>query len=154
MKPIVEQLRPFVRLDDVVVEDTIAKLADSLEIDGILTNQLIKVFLWELIGNDEFLAEGSKVDWTAKNHSSKPKQVGGYTHITLWLVFVNDAKGLVDWFVEVQSHQLKFCFTLVDNVEIVAAAIETQHLVWLENTFQQFQSDCVLQIMAEMCQEK
>ena len=76
MEERVQQFRAFVGLRNGVAEDFVAQRADCLEVKRLLGEELIEVFLLQLIGNHKLRTHHCQVRAAAKQQSSETKDVG------------------------------------------------------------------------------
>ena len=75
MEERVQQFGAFVGLRNGVTEDFITQLADCLEVKRLLDEELIKVFLLQLIGNHKLRTHHCEVSPAAKQQSSETKDI-------------------------------------------------------------------------------
>jgi len=85
----VQQFRALIGLCDGVTEDFITQLADCLEVKRLLDEELIEVFLLQLIGNHKLRTHHCQVSAAAKQQSSETKDVGRYAELTATKILVD-----------------------------------------------------------------
>ena len=89
MEERVQQFRALIGLCDGVTEDFITQLADCLEVKRLLDEELIEVFLLQLIGNHKLRTHHCQVRAAAKQQSSEAKDVGRDAELTVAQILVD-----------------------------------------------------------------